>query len=73
MNSRERILATLHRKPVDRLPVDLGGTRQTGIAARAYHRLDLIVTRAQALAKSRGVDLGHAMRLIIEEREDDDQ
>ena len=39
MNSRERILATLHRKPVDRLPVDLGGTRQTGIAARAYHRL----------------------------------
>ncbi|MBI5380725.1 MAG: methyltransferase [Opitutae bacterium] len=39
MNSRERILNTLHRRPVDRLPVDCGGTRQSGIAAVAYHRL----------------------------------
>ncbi len=39
MTSRERILATLNRAPVDRLPVDLGGTRQSGIAASAYHRL----------------------------------
>lgn len=39
MTSRERILATLNRRPVDRLPIDLGGTRQSGIAAVAYHKL----------------------------------
>ncbi|TVR48625.1 MAG: methyltransferase [Puniceicoccaceae bacterium] len=36
MNSRERILAALHHQPVDRVPIDLGGTRQSGIAALAY-------------------------------------
>jgi len=39
MTSRERILRTLRREPVDRLPVDFGGTRQSGIAVHAYHRL----------------------------------
>lgn len=39
MTSRERILATLNRQPVDHVPVDFGGTRQSGIAASAYHAL----------------------------------
>ncbi len=39
MTSRERVLAALERRPVDRVPVDFGGTRQSGIAAAAYHRL----------------------------------
>ncbi len=39
MTSRERILAAINHEPVDRLPVDFGGTRQTGIAALAYERL----------------------------------
>lgn len=39
MTSRERLLATLNRQPVDRVPVDFGGTRQSGIAASAYHAL----------------------------------
>lgn len=39
MTSRERILAALHHQPVDRVPVDFGGTRQSGIAVTAYHRL----------------------------------
>lgn len=39
MTSRERILAVLNRRPVDRLPIDFGGTRQSGIAVTAYHRL----------------------------------
>lgn len=39
MTSRERILAAINHEPVDRLPVDFGGTRQTGIAALAYVRL----------------------------------
>jgi uroporphyrinogen decarboxylase len=36
MTSRERILATLNREPVDRLPIDFGGTRQSGISVFAY-------------------------------------
>lgn len=39
MNHRERIIAAFHHQPVDRLPVDLGGMRSTGIMAIAYHRL----------------------------------
>lgn len=39
MNSRERVLRTLRREPTDRLPIDVGGTRQTGIHAFAYDRL----------------------------------
>jgi uroporphyrinogen decarboxylase len=39
MNSRERIQAAMAHQPVDRVPVDLGGTRQSGIAALAYARL----------------------------------
>lgn len=39
MNSRQRVLAALaHREP-DRLPIDLGGMRSTGITAIAYNRL----------------------------------
>ncbi len=39
MTSRERVCAALSRRPVDRVPVDFGGTRQSGIAASAYHAL----------------------------------
>lgn len=36
MNSRERINAALRRKPVDRVPVDFGGTGTTGINVYSY-------------------------------------
>ena len=39
VTSRERILHALRHEPADRLPIDLGGTRQSGIAALAYARL----------------------------------
>ena len=39
MTSRERILAAIQHRPVDRVPIDLGGTRQSGMAAVAYHKL----------------------------------
>jgi uroporphyrinogen-III decarboxylase len=39
MNSRERIAAALRHEPVDRVPIDLGGTRQSSIAALAYQPL----------------------------------
>lgn len=39
MNSRERIIAAIHHRPVDRVPVDFGGTRQSGISVWAYVKL----------------------------------
>ncbi|MFV1966714.1 MAG: uroporphyrinogen decarboxylase family protein [Pirellulaceae bacterium] len=39
MNSRERVLCSLRHEEPDRIPVDLGGTRQSGIAAATYHQL----------------------------------
>ena len=39
MNSRERVLAALNHMEPDRIPVDLGGHRSSGISAIAYHHL----------------------------------
>lgn len=39
MNSRERVLAAINHREPDRIPIDLGGTRQSGIAASTYHQL----------------------------------
>ena len=39
MNSRERVMAALHHKVPDRVPIDLGGMRATGITALAYRQL----------------------------------
>lgn len=39
MNSRERVLLAINQQEPDRVPIDLGGTRQSGIAASTYHRL----------------------------------
>lgn len=36
MNSRERINAALRRQPVDRVPVDFGGTGTTGVNVYSY-------------------------------------
>ncbi len=39
MNSRERVLAAVEHRIPDRLPIDFGATRQSGIMASAYHAL----------------------------------
>ena len=39
MTSRERVIRTLNRKPVDRMPIDLGSDFATGISAFAYWEL----------------------------------
>lgn len=39
MNSRERVLCALNHQQPDRVPIDLGGTRQSGVAASTYHAL----------------------------------
>ena len=39
MTHRERVIAALNHEPTDRVPVDLGGTRVTGIHVQAYENL----------------------------------
>jgi uroporphyrinogen decarboxylase len=39
MTSRERVVRTLRREPVDRVPIDLGSHLSTGISAFAYWNL----------------------------------
>jgi uroporphyrinogen decarboxylase len=39
MNSRQRVLGALEHRQPDRVPIDLGGTRQSGMAASTYHQL----------------------------------
>lgn len=39
MNHRERVIAAIRHQPVDRLPIDIGGMRSTGIMAVAYNKL----------------------------------
>ena len=39
MNSRQRVLAAIGHQQPDRVPIDLNGTRQSGIAASTYHKL----------------------------------
>ncbi len=39
MNSRERVINSIEFKPVDRVPIDLGGMASTSISAFAYPKL----------------------------------
>ena len=39
MNHRERVMAALNHQEPDRMPIDFGAMRSTGIAAIAYNRL----------------------------------
>ncbi len=39
MNSRERVRLAINHKEADRVPIDLGGMRSTGISTIAYNRL----------------------------------
>ncbi len=39
MTSRERVRAAVMHQQPDRIPIDFGGMRSTGIMAVAYHRL----------------------------------
>ena len=39
MTPQERVLATLNHQQPDRVPIDFGGHRSSGIAAIAYRKL----------------------------------
>ena len=51
MTSRERVIAALSHEETDRIPIDFGGSRITGIAATAYNKL------LQYLGRDEGVQL----------------
>ena len=61
MNVRERLLASLNRKPVDRLPVDLWHTPEVGQALREHTKTadDLAMYRALGLDKIVWVFMGY--------------
>ncbi len=39
MTSRERVIRAINHQEPDRVPIDLGATRQSGISASSYHKL----------------------------------
>jgi len=51
MNSRERVRLAINHKEADRVPIDLGGMRSTGIATIAYDRLRKRLGINKGLAK----------------------
>jgi uroporphyrinogen decarboxylase len=51
MKSRERVKMSINHKQVDRVPIDLGSMRSTGIATIAYNNLRKKLGIAEGLAK----------------------
>ena len=39
MNSRERVLRTVNFQDTDRMPIDLGAMKASGIGVKAYNRV----------------------------------
>jgi len=62
MTSRERIVAAVNHRPVDRMPIDFGGTRQTGISVWAYARL----RRRLGVAEKRPVRIFDTYQMLAE-------
>jgi hypothetical protein len=61
MTSRERVLAALNHRATDRVPLDLGGTFVTGIAAQSLDRL-----RRRLGLEDRPVKVFDAMQMLGE-------
>lgn len=59
MTSRERVIAALRHQETDRVPIDLDGTRASGISAIAYNRLRRHLGMTDGLARL--YDLGQQL------------
>lgn len=68
MNHRERVVAAFRHQPVDRLPVDLGGMRSTGIMAVAYNRLKKLlgITGGDLLIYDTGQQLAYVEEPVLQ-------
>ncbi|HZK62463.1 MAG TPA: uroporphyrinogen decarboxylase family protein [Anaerovoracaceae bacterium] len=65
MTSRERILLTLKHKEPDRVPIDLGGMRSSGIHAIAYNKLKRYLNCEDKSVKI--FDLGQQLAVVDNE------
>ena len=65
MKSRERILLTLKHEEPDRVPIDLGGMRSSGIHAIAYNKLKRYLNYEDKSVKI--FDLGQQLAVVDEE------
>lgn len=65
MTSRERILLTLKHKEPDRVPIDLGGMRSSGIHAIAYNKLKGYLNCEDKSVKI--FDLGQQLAVVDDE------
>jgi len=65
MTSRERILLTLKHKEPDRVPIDLGGMRSSGIHAIAYNKLKRYLNCEDKSVKI--FDLGQQLAVVDDE------
>src|ERR1019366_2755018 len=63
MNSRERVLKTINFQEADRVPIDLGGLKASGIAVETYDR----VSRQLGLGKTPRVADTPGMIAVVEE------
>jgi uroporphyrinogen decarboxylase len=69
MDHRERVIAAIHHREPDRIPVDLGGMRSTGIMALAYADLKahLNITRGDIYVYDTGQQLAYVEELTRRE------
>lgn len=65
MTSRERVLATLNHEKPDRIPLDLGGSAQTGISASVLYQL-----RRELGLKEKPIRVNEPFQLLGEVEED---
>lgn len=63
MNSRERVLAAIAHKETDRIPIDLGSSPVTGIAASTYTRLK----ESMGIHTPTRIDVGQQLAFVEED------
>ncbi|TFG67547.1 MAG: hypothetical protein E4H27_08865 [Anaerolineales bacterium] len=64
MNHRERVLAALNHQESDRVPIDLGSTRNTGILAEPYEALVTYLDMREAVDQGDGFGMSRLLGLV---------
>ncbi len=64
MNHRERVLAALNHQESDRVPIDLGSTRNTGILAEPYTALVSYLDMVDAVDQGDGFGMSRLLGLV---------
>ena len=64
MNHRERVLAALNHQESDRIPIDLGSTRNTGILAEPYQNLVVYLDMQDTIDQGEGFGMTRLLGLV---------